>query len=292
MVPVPSPLGDVELALSLASRGGLPGAESLFGQQFNQSIATGNYQAAVKIAASSEPLRTPDTIAKLKSLPTPAGQPAPILQYLVYLLDRGSLNKFETLELVRPLVAQNRIETLEKYLKEDKLDYSEELGDLIKPANTPLALAVYYKSNVPAKVVQCLAEVGQFDKILPFCDQVNYHPNFTVLIQNLLRVNPDKAAEFATQLLSSQPDLNVQQVADIFLSQNYIQQGTAFLLDALKEDKPADGHLQTRLLEVNLLHAPQVADAILGNAMFSHYDKPTIAKLCEKAGLFQRALEF
>ncbi|GMF28685.1 unnamed protein product [[Candida] boidinii] len=106
-----------------------------------------------------------------------------------------------------------------------------------------------------------------------------------------IRVNPDKAAEFATSLLATQPNIDIQKIADIFLSQNYIQQGTAFLLDALKEDKPADGHLQTRLLEVNLLHAPQVADAILGNSMFSHFDKPVIAALCEKAGLFQRALE-
>lgn len=284
-------LGDVELALSLASRGNLPGAENLFSHQFNQSIATGDYTSAVRIAASSSQLRTPDTIAKLKSLPTQQGQPAPFLQYLVFLLDRGTLNKFETLELVKPLVQQNRIETLEKYLKENKLECSEELGDLIKPANITLALAVYYKSNVPNKVVQCLAELGQFDKILPFCEKVSYTPNFTVLIQNILRVNPDKAAEFAVSLLQSQPDLNVQQIADIFFCQNYIQQATAFLLDALKEDKPADGQLQTKLLEVNLLHAPQVADAILGNSMFTHYDRPTIAALCEKAGLYQRALE-
>ena len=32
----------------------------------------------------------------------------------------------------------------------------------------------------------------------------------------------------------------------------------------------------------------QVADAILGNQMFTHYDKAHIAQLCEKAGLLQR----
>ena len=45
-------------------------------------------------------------------------------------------------------------------------------------------------------------------------------------------------------------------------------------LDALKENKPEQGRLQTRLFEMNLLHVPQVADAILGNEMFSHYDRP------------------
>lgn len=42
---------------------------------------------------------------------------------------------------------------------------------------------------------------------------------------------------------------------------------------------------------MNLINAPQVADAILGNDMFSHYDRPRIAQLCEQAGLSQRALE-
>ena len=72
------------------------------------------------------------------------------------------------------------------------------------------------------------------------------------------------------------------------MSQNMIQPATSFLLDALKENKPEQGHLQTRLLEMNLVHAPQVADAILGNEMFTHYDRPRIANLCEKAGLLQR----
>ena len=67
-----------------------------------------------------------------------------------------------------------------------------------------------------------------------------------------------------------------------------IQPATSFLLDALKDNKPEQGHLQTRLLELNLVHAPQVADAILGNEMFTHYDRPRIANLCEKAGLLQR----
>jgi hypothetical protein len=78
------------------------------------------------------------------------------------------------------------------------------------------------------------------------------------------------------------------QVVDVFMAQNMIQPATSFLLDALKDNKPEQGHLQTRLLEMNLLHAPQVADAILGNDMFTHYDRPRIANLCERAGLLQR----
>lgn len=44
-------------------------------------------------------------------------------------------------------------------------------------------------------------------------------------------------------------------------------------------------------LSENLPYSFQVADAILGNQMFTHYDRAHIAQLCEKAGLLQRALE-
>ena len=47
-------------------------------------------------------------------------------------------------------------------------------------------------------------------------------------------------------------------MVDVFLEQNLIQQSTAFLLDALKNNREDQGHLQTRLLEMNLMQAPQV----------------------------------
>ncbi|KAG2734205.1 hypothetical protein G9P44_002211 [Scheffersomyces stipitis] len=286
-------LSNVPLALALASRGGFPGAENLFQQQFQNLLNQGDYTNAAKVAASSEQLRTQDTINKLKHITPQPGQISPLLQYFSTLLDRGTLNKYESIELAKPVLQQDRKPLFEKWLKEEKLTCSEELGDIVKSYNdTALALAVYIRANVNIKVVSSLAELGQFDKIIPYCEKVGYNPDYTNLIQNLVRVNPDKASEFATSLLA-RPDIqiNAENIADLFFSQNYIQQGTAFLLDYLKNDAPSEGHLQTKVLEINLLHAPQVADAILGNQMFSHYDKPTIGKLCEKSGLFQRALE-
>lgn len=286
-------LSDIGLALSLASRGGFPGAENLFQERFHAALNSGDYTAAAKVAASCEQLRTQDTINRLKNITPQPGQVSPILQYFSTLLDKGTLNKYESIELAKPVLQQDRKPLFEKWLKEDKLTSSEELGDIVKSySDTALALAVYVRANVNIKVVSSLAELGQFEKILPYCQKVGYLPDYTNLIQNLVRVNPDKASEFATSLLANgEASLNVENIADLFFSQNFIQQGTAFLLDALKNDSPSEGHLQTKVLEINLLHAPQVADAILGNQMFSHYDKPSIGKLCEKSGLFQRALE-
>ncbi|KIJ10299.1 hypothetical protein PAXINDRAFT_86272, partial [Paxillus involutus ATCC 200175] len=42
------------------------------------------------------------------------------------------LNHFESLELARPMLQQGRKQLLEKWLKENKLTWSKELGDILR----------------------------------------------------------------------------------------------------------------------------------------------------------------
>ena len=142
----------------------------------------------------------------------------------------------------------------------------------------------------PFQVIHCFAETGQYNKIILYAKKVGFQPDYTYLLQYIMRIDPEKGSEFATLLINDEsgPLVKLESIVDVFASLNMVQQATSFLLDALKENKPEHGPLQTRLLEMNLLHAPQVADAILGNEMFTNYDRAYIAQLCEKAGLFQR----
>lgn len=284
-----------EIAYKMASRGGLPGADNLYQQRFELLMQQGQYADAARVAAESPRgfLRTNQTINRLRQAPTDNGKISVLLQYFGLLLDKGKLNHEETLELARPVLAQNRKQLIEKWNKEGKLTPSEELGDLCKPHDLNLALSIYKAGNCPQKTVAALAELGHFELITKYCESVGFHPDYNVLLQHIVRVNPEKGAEFASSLAKNEsgPLINPERVLDIFQSQGMIQQATAFLLDVLSNNLPEEGHLQTKLLEMNLLNAPQVADAILGNEMFSHYDKARIAQLCEGAGLLTRALE-
>ncbi|UYV79562.1 CLTC [Cordylochernes scorpioides] len=284
-------LQNTDLALRIAVRNNLAGAEDLFVRKFNTLFANGQYAEAAKIAANAPKgiLRTPQTIQKFQQVP---GQTSPLLQYFGILLDQGQLNKFESLELCRPVLQQGRKQLLEKWLKDDKLECSEELGDLVKQMDPTLALSVYLRANVPNKVIQCFAETGQFQKIVLYAKKVGCSPDYVALLRQVMVVSPDQGAAFAQMLVQDEEPLaDINQIVDIFLEQNQVQQCTSFLLDALKHNRPTEAHLQTRLLEMNLVTAPQVADAILGNQMFTHYDRAHVAQLCEKAGLLQRALE-
>lgn len=126
---------------------------------------------------------------------------------------QGQLNKYESLELCRPVLQQGRKHLMEKWLKEDKLECSEELGDLVKQADPTLALSVYLRANVPSKVIQCFAETGQYQKIVLYAKKVGYTPDYIFLLRNVMRINADQGVQFAQMLVQDdEPLADINQV--------------------------------------------------------------------------------
>ena len=116
--------------------------------------------------------------------------------------------------------------------------------------------------------------------------------DYAAMLRSMVMTNSEQAAKFAISILAKSPPLmDTQAVVDLFLSLHKLQETTSILLEVLKGNRPEQSRLQTKLLEINLIHNPQVAEAIFQMKMLSHYDRPFIASLCEKAGLYQRALE-
>lgn len=128
--------------MSLVRRYGYPGADEILLQSYNAAFARGDYRSAARIAATmkSGALRTPQTINQFKTAAPQPGQTSPVLVYFSTLLEQGTLNAHESLELVRPVVAQGRKEFITKWLDEDKLECTEALGDVVKPLDVQLAL--------------------------------------------------------------------------------------------------------------------------------------------------------
>uniref|UniRef100_A0A7S4AXC6 Clathrin heavy chain n=1 Tax=Pseudo-nitzschia australis TaxID=44445 RepID=A0A7S4AXC6_9STRA len=288
-------LRNTDLAVKLAGRLNLPGAEQLMAAQFEQLIGAGQVkEAALVVAASGNALRTPATIARFQQIPAQPNGVPPVLQYFSVLLESGRLNEQESIEVAKPVIQQQRTPLLEKWLKEDKLQCSEQLGDLIMPVDVGMALSVYLRAESHAKAIQCFAQRGEYDKIVPYSTSVGFKMDYSQMLSQLLFNNPAGALDLAKGLVSAEggPYIDIQQTAEAFLSSNRIQETTAFLLEALKDNKPEHNYLQTKLLEINLIGgAPQVADAIMQQGTLTHYDKAHVAKLCERAGMWQRAAE-
>ncbi|CAM6048038.1 unnamed protein product [Sphagnum compactum] len=166
-------LKNLELGDSTAKWSNLPGAEHLVVKQFQELFSQHKYKEAADFAADLPQgiLRTPETVAKFQSIPVQPGQTSPVVQYCGTLLRKGKLNVFESLELSRLVVNQKKKNLLEQCLAEDKLECSEELGDLVKTLDNDMALKIYNKMRENAKMVAAVAENGQFDRDLIYSKQ-------------------------------------------------------------------------------------------------------------------------
>lgn len=300
---------DLDLGIAMAKRYDLEGAGQYFKQQFDRLMQTQRYQEAMELAASSPQgiLRTVETINALKVVANGAG----VLQYFQLLLKKGSLNKIESIELAKPVIQGGRaagIEKIKDLIKENKLEPSEDLGDLLRSHNIQLALSVYLRAKVPEKVISCFltlaaqepndAEaIAHLNNILEYSKRVQFQPELPLLIAQLIRVNSDRAKDLALLLIKHPdgPKIDIETLVNTFMVANDVKNTTNILLEYLKPrgNREEDAALQTKLLEINLLTTPQVAEAIMDHDeyKFTHYDRLKIAQLCERAQLYQKALE-
>lgn len=214
-----------------------------------------------------------------------------MLIYFQTLLEKGGLNKVESLELVGPMLAQNRKNFVEDWIKNNKLEASEELGDLIRKYDAGLSTDIYRKCNSHGKVVQVLMETGRSDEAMKYSQATGTSVDVIGTIRSAIATNPDSALNIAKSLYAQNPNINVHGIAEIFMQASRFQEMTAFLVECMKQNRPEDGPWQTKVLEFNLSAAPQVAETILQMAIWNQYNKARIAQLCESKFLFQRALE-
>lgn len=112
-------LQNLDLALALARRGNLPGADALVGQQFQQLYGAGRYKEAAELAAESPQgvLRTHETIESFKRVPVQPGQTSPLLVYFGTILTKSQLNPLESVELGRLVIQQNKKQLLDNWWK-------------------------------------------------------------------------------------------------------------------------------------------------------------------------------
>lgn len=161
-------------------------------------------------------LRNNETLNRFKQLkPSAAGQPQPILQYFQTLLSRGKLNNLESVELCRPVLMQGKKHLVQQWLNEDKLDCSEDLGDLLKGYDGQMALAIYEKGGVSHKLQQVYMETGQLDKLMTSSSNVNYMQMISSMIQ---QGNFEGALNSAKQVHAKNPGvIQVHVVGEQFM---------------------------------------------------------------------------
>ncbi|ORM41265.1 Clathrin heavy chain 1 [Babesia sp. Xinjiang] len=305
-----------EVRISLATRYGFPGSESLMMRSFENYFSRRDYKQAAMLVVTLKngALRTNETMERFINAPVMPGETSPALHYFSVLLEHGKLTHQESLGLVRRVVAQGRKELVKKWLDEHKLTESEDLGDLLRPMEPLLAFKIYVSLCCHMKAILSLLEAGHATKVVPYIRkiassnvthttsstgdkvaQVEGLPSMTVIVEHMLASQPTDIVGFVNDLISGlgpgEPLCDVGSVAEILIKHNKLQELTKILLEYLKPNLEQHSALQTRLLEVNLQHQPRVADMILQLNALTHFDRAYIARLCEDAGMFDLAIQ-
>ncbi|KAG5490034.1 hypothetical protein JKF63_00153 [Porcisia hertigi] len=287
-----------DLALRIASTANLSGVDDLFKVQLDNYLRSGNVEEAVRIClrAPGNSLRTRETLARFMQMPQQPGLPPAISTYFKLVLAETQLNEFESVELARAVVPKGGITYVKQQFDEGKLTASEELGDLVQQADPTMALKIFHQGNVHVKVLNVLLQRNETQKAVEYCKRANFSPNWQVILNNFIRVAPQDAVNLALMLfreMGDKPVLDAEEIVDMFVSAQHIQQATEFLLEILRDHNDESTiDLQTKLLEMNLKYShPSVADKIFARNICQHYDGMRLAPLCERASLYQHAIE-
>lgn len=288
------------IANSLALRYGYSSAAQQLTTAFRQALQDQKVGYAAKIYASSKnvgsssSLRNVTNMKAIEASKVPAGESSAGMQLFQRLLSSpGRLTPFESLSLIQPVVAKGRVELAKQWLAADKLGYSEPLGDLLLTLQPELGITVYRRIKAHQKVVETMMRKGLFAPMIAYIKKKSVTADYSALLRSLTVSDPDKAAEFAKALLSNTPPLmDVDACVDIFTSQGKLAEIVAILVDALKDNRPEQAALQTRLFEISIASNPQQAEALFQQKLFTHFEKAKVAALCERFGLYKRALEF
>jgi len=224
------------LCTNLAVRYALPGAEKIFLSLFKNHMQNGNYVEAAKICRDTpgDTLRNIETLNLFKSA---TGNPQPILVYFQTIMEKGKLNHVETLEIVKPLVMQQKTQFIENWLNEGKFTCSEELAEIVKQVDQNLSLKILLQSGTPgahSKVIEGMVSTGQFDRIFAYCQANAYKPDWVTLLRNVIVVNPEAAAGLAKIICNRQTNtylIDVNTLIEIFNSRKRVQELTNFLVE-------------------------------------------------------------
>ncbi|UKK01209.2 clathrin heavy chain [Theileria orientalis] len=313
-----------DVCVGIATCYGLRGSDRLLLQSFETFFSKGQYKQAAQIVATlkSNELRTLETIHRFKNQATATGNA--LSHYFSVMLEAGKLNEVESLELVKPVLLQNRKELVKKWMDQDKLTESEQLGDLLSQMDYGLAFKVYTKINAHMKAIMCLIDSKQTNKILTYIhkmlagsgDQtgpesglthvvnsigdkvtlVRGLPSVSMLVENVANKHPEALVSFVNDLLKGlkkgEPLCDIVELTELLIRLNKLKEMNEVLLDYLKSNSKQHSKLQTRLLEVNLKNDPRVAETILQLDILTEFDKEYIARLCEEVSLYEYALQF
>ena len=93
---------------------------------------------------------------------------------------------------------------MEKLLKDDKLQYCEELGDLSMPSDSGMVLSVYLRAEYHSKAITCFVQCREYDKMVPHASSVDLKIDYSSIFSQLLFSNPRDTFDLVKGLVNTE----------------------------------------------------------------------------------------
>lgn len=190
--------------------------ESIYRNQFDKLKNSERYQDALfLVAKSSKPfMRTFEYLSSIKDFPNVNGTSA-LLEYFAIILEDDILNEVESLELVQLALKKKKIEIVQKWLVEDQIFCTTQLGNLVLSENTELALQIYEKSKSDAMTAHCLAILGKFDEFTALLKCTSEKVDLSRISSKLIKSQSNLLPKF----LLSAIEANVSLIDEVLLQE-------------------------------------------------------------------------
>ena len=169
--------------------------KATYRHEFDKLKNNGLYQDALYLVAKSgKPfMRTFEYLSSIKDFPN-VNDTSALLEYFAIILEDGRLNEVESLELVQLALKKKKLEIVRKWLAEDQIFCTTQLGNTVLSEDVELALHIYQKSNSDSMTIYCLAILGKYDNFKSLLkttsEEVDLHKIASELIKSKIELLP------------------------------------------------------------------------------------------------------
>jgi hypothetical protein len=165
-----------------------------------------HHEALQLLALSSKKfLRTFEYMTMVKEFPPLSSSPA-LLVYFALILESGSLNEAESIELAQLALKKGKLDILRRWLEEGKIYCTEHLGDLVFDTDLQLADSIYKAAGCATKRINCYVASGKFSSINEIASESSAPLNLSELLKVSTRGGSKNQVKFIEFALDSLPD--------------------------------------------------------------------------------------
>ena len=182
--------------------------KEIYRNYFDELKNSGKHLEALQLVAKADKsfMRSFEYMTMIKEFPQVNNTNA-LLEYFALILQDGSLNEAESIELAQLALKKSKLELLRKWASDGKIHFSSHLGTLILEADTKLALEVFLALDDEQNAALAFSILNQFDDQFKELMMASQKINLTRIFDYLSKQHKDSCVKLIDFLIREIPSI-------------------------------------------------------------------------------------